>query len=148
MVKESGKADNVETELDVTRASGSLSVLSDSQLLRRYAAARGRDSEAEAAFLELIHRHGPMVMGICRQILRQHHDADDAFQATFLVLVRKARSIRVQDSLAPWLSSVAFRTAQRARELAARYRPIDCGQMEEPSGPSPDEAFQFDVRPL
>jgi RNA polymerase sigma-70 factor (ECF subfamily) len=89
-----------------------------------------------------------MVLGICRQILRHHHDADDAFQATFLVLVRTARSIRVDDSLAPWLSSVAFRTAQRARELAARYRAVDCEQLSEPSAPRPDEAFQFDVRPL
>ncbi|HEV3311277.1 MAG TPA: sigma-70 family RNA polymerase sigma factor, partial [Chloroflexota bacterium] len=109
---------------------------------------RGRGTKAEEAFRELVDRHGPMVLGICRQILRHHHDADDAFQATFLILVRKARSIRVQDSLAPWLSSVAFRTAQRSRELASRYQPIDRGQMEELSRPCSDEAFRFDVRPL
>ena len=64
-------------------------------------------------------------MGVCRQILRHPHDADDAFQATFLVLVRKARSIRVRESLAPWLYSVAYRTAQRARASASRYRQGD-----------------------
>jgi HlyD family secretion protein len=148
MVNQSGRADDVEPELDVTRDSGAFSVLSDSQLLTRYADARGRDSEAEAAFLELIHRHGPMVMGICRQILRQHHDADDAFQATFLVLVRKAHSIHVGDSLAPWLCSVAHRTAQRARVVAARFRPIDSAQWEEPSTSLLENAFQFDLRPL
>ena len=57
-----------------------------------------------------------MVLAVCRQLLRHPHDADDAFQATFLVLVRKARSIRVGESLAPWLSSVAYRTARRVRD--------------------------------
>ena len=129
-------------------ASGTLTGLSDSQLLSRYVDARGRDAAAEAAFRELVHRHGPMVMGVCRQILRHQHDADDAFQATFLVLVRKARSIRVDDSLAPWLCSVAYRTAQRARDVAARYRPIDDVRIEELAGPSPDDAYHFDLRPL
>jgi RNA polymerase sigma factor (sigma-70 family) len=148
MVMESGKAGAAGRQFEVLWASGALGVLSDSQLLSRYADARGRDAEAEAAFRELVNRHGPMVLGICRQILRHHHDADDAFQATFLVLVRKARSIRVDDSLAPWLCSVAFRTAQRARDVAARHRPIDAGQMEEPSRSCLDEAFHFDLRPL
>ena len=94
--------------------------ISDSQLLSRFAGVR--DAAAESAFRELVHRHGPMVMGVCRQILRHPHDADDAFQATFLVLVRKAGSIRVAESLAPWLYAVAFRTAQRARAIASRYR--------------------------
>ena len=61
-----------------------------------------------------------MVMGVCRQIVRRPHDVDDAFQATFLVLVRKARSIRVSESLGPWLYKVAYRTAQRARVSASR----------------------------
>ena len=103
---------------------------------------------AEAAFRELVNRHGPMVLGVCRQILRHPHDADDAFQATFLVLVRKARSIRVDGSLAPWLCGVAYRTARRARDVAARYRPIDACRSEEPSRSSPDDAYQFDLRPL
>ncbi len=110
--------------------------------------ARGGDPLAEAAFREIVNRHGPMVMGVCRQILRNHHDADDAFQATFLVLVRKANSIRVDDSLAPWLCSVAYRTACRARELAARYRSIDEVEIEEPVGSCLEGTFQFDLRPL
>jgi RNA polymerase sigma factor (sigma-70 family) len=148
MAMESGKAGEVGRQLEVLWTSGTLTGLSDSQLLSQYVNARGRDTVAETAFRELVHRHGPMVLGICRQILRRHHDADDAFQATFLILVRKARSIQVDDSLAPWLCSVAYRTAQRARIVAARYRPIDAVQIEEPSGSSPDGAYHFDLRPL
>jgi RNA polymerase sigma factor (sigma-70 family) len=89
-----------------------------------------------------------MVMGVCRQILRGPHDADDAFQATFLVLVRKAGSIRVRESLAPWLYGVAYRTAQRARANAARYRSAPAEQLEEPMASSADDTIHFDVRPL
>jgi RNA polymerase sigma factor (sigma-70 family) len=148
MVMKSEKAGESGRQLDILRVSGALSVLSDSQLLSRYAGARDRGTEADAAFCELVHRHGPMVLGICRQILRQHHDADDAFQATFLVLVRKARSIHVGDSLAPWLCSVAYRIAQRARSVGSRYRPIDAVRIEELSTSRPDDAFKFDLRPL
>ena len=150
MVMQSGKVGEAGQEPNLPWALGAPRVLSDAQLLTRYADARrqGLGLEAEAAFRELLDRHGPMVMAICRQILRQDHDADDAFQATFLVLVSKARSIRVDESLAPWLCSVAFRTAQRARYMASRHRPMDAMQIEEHSGPCRDEAFQFDVRPL
>ena len=148
MVMNTAMGDEAKRQLDVLRASRSLRMLSDSQLLSRYVNARDQRSEANAAFCELVHRHGPMVLGICRQILRQPHDADDAFQATFLVLVRKASSIEVRDSLAPWLCSVAYRIAQRARDVAARYHPIDVVEMEEPSTSELQEAFQFDVRPL
>jgi RNA polymerase sigma factor (sigma-70 family) len=147
-VIESGKAGAAGRQFDVIWASGTLPELSDSQLLSRYVGARGGDTLAEVAFRELVNRHGPMVMGVCRQILRNHHDADDAFQATFLVLVRKASSIRVDDSLAPWLCSVAYRTACRARELAARYRSIDEVEIEEPAGSCLEGTFQFDLRPL
>jgi RNA polymerase sigma factor (sigma-70 family) len=90
-----------------------------------------------------------MVLAICRQILRHHHDADDAFQATFLVLVRKADSIETEESLAPWLSSVAFRTAQRARSVVARLQTIDAEQLDRrASDTRPQDDFQIDVRPL
>jgi RNA polymerase sigma factor (sigma-70 family) len=148
MVMKSVKAGEAGRQVEILRVSGALNVLSDSQLLSRYAGGRDGGAEAEAAFGELVHRHGAMVFGVCRQILRQHHDADDAFQATFLVLVRKARSIRVGDSLAPWLCSVAYRVAQRARDVRARFRPIDAVRIEEPSTSRPEDAFQFDVRPL
>ena len=133
----SGKTGAVARQLEVLWASGTLTGLSDAQLLGQFAESRNRDAKSESAFRELVDRHGPMVMGVCRQILRRPHDADDAFQATFLVLVRKARSIRVGDSLAPWLYGVAYRTAHRARTVASRYRPTDVEPMEEPMGPLP-----------
>src|SRR5262245_46546364 len=83
----------------------------DRVLLERFA--RGRD---EAAFEALMRRHGPMVLGICRRILGDGPDAEDAFQATFLILVRKAAGLRRQGTLAGWLYTVARHAALRARE--------------------------------
>src|SRR5262249_18617601 len=73
---------------------------------------RPRDARA---FAELVARHGPMVLGVCRRVLRHSADADDAFQATFLILVRKARSVRDPDRLGSWLFGVAWRTANKLR---------------------------------
>ena len=133
----SGRAGDVERKIEALWNSGVLTGLSDAQLLGRFANARGRDATAEAAFRELINRHGPMVLGVCRQILGNRHDVEDTFQSTFLVLVRKARSICVGDSLAPWLCGVAYRTAQRARVTAAvpprRRRPDRSGQRRPPT---------------
>src|SRR5262245_38582296 len=92
--------------------------LPDRQLLERFAARR-----EEAAFEALLERHAPMVWGVCRRLLRRHHDAEDAFQATFLVLARNAASIRRQESLAAWLHGVAYRIALRARAAAGRNLP-------------------------
>jgi len=94
---------------------GTASGLGEGALLRRFA--DGRD---EAAFEALVTRHGPMVLGTCRRILADPHDVDDAFQATFLVLARKAGSIRDGDRLGPWLHGVARRVATRSRTLSAR----------------------------
>jgi len=88
-------------------------------LVERFVAA---EAAAEAAFEVLLGRHGPMVLGVCRHILRDDHAADDAFQATFLVLVRRAGLIRRRESLGPWLHGVARRVALRA-QAAARLRP-------------------------
>src|SRR6516165_383611 len=118
-----GNKGSVERQLEVLWTSGTLTGLNDSQLLCRFTDVR--DVTADSAFKELVDRHGPMVMGVCRHILRHTHDADDAFQATFLVLVRKARSVRVRETLAPWLYSVAVRTARRARADASRYQVVE-----------------------
>jgi RNA polymerase sigma factor (sigma-70 family) len=96
---------------------GSVGGLSDGKLLERFTADRD-----EAAFEALVVRHGPMVWGVCRRILRDPNDAEDAFQATFLVLVRKASSIARREMVANWLYAVAHKTAVRARAMASRRR--------------------------
>jgi RNA polymerase sigma factor (sigma-70 family) len=99
---------------------GSVAGLSDRQLLERYSAER--NTAAEAAFAALVTRHGPMVLYVCRQILGDIHHAEDAFQAVFLVLARRARSIRDPDLLGNWLYGVALRTARCARQQIGRRR--------------------------
>src|SRR5262249_41418218 len=87
--------------------------LPDAQLLERLVARRD-----EVAFEVLIGRHGPKVLGVCRRVLRQEQDAEDAFQATFLLLVRKAAAIGRGQAVGPWLYRVAYRVALRAQGLA------------------------------
>jgi RNA polymerase sigma factor (sigma-70 family) len=117
--------------------------LTDGQLLECYV--RGRD---EAAFAALVHRHGPMVWGVCRRVLRSYQDAEDAFQATFLVLVRKAASIVQREKVANWLYGVAHQTALKARATTARR-----GAREKQVTAMPEPALQqqelwADLQPL
>ncbi len=118
--------------LNEVRTLFSLGVVSDSsdgELLRRFL--NGDDIEAEAAFTVLVERHGPMVLRVCRHVLDDSHDAQDAFQATFLVFLRRAGSIRTRDSVASWLFGVAVRVARRARhaEIVRRVHERNAGNL-------------------
>jgi RNA polymerase sigma-70 factor (ECF subfamily) len=92
--------------------------LTDDQLLDSYVRTR-----EEGAFAALVHRHGSMVWGVCRRVLHRHQDAEDAFQATFLVLVRKAASIVPRELVANWLYGVAHQTALKAHDQRPAANP-------------------------
>ena len=116
--------------------------LSDGQLLERFVA--GRD---EGAFEVLVRRHGPMVLGVCRRVLGNPHDADDAFQATFLVLIRKAGSLRASHLLANWLYGVAHRTALKARGRTNRRHAAERSMHDvpEPAAPVAEPSLELQV---
>src|ERR1051326_9258286 len=103
------------TRLCTEAASRKAEERSDCQLLEAYAAAND-----QAAFTALVRRHGPMVLGVCRRVLQDVHHAEDAFQAVFLTLARKAALLHTGESLTGWLHRVSYRAALRARRDAAR----------------------------
>ena len=116
--------------------------LTDGQLLTDYLSRRD-----EAAFTALVRRHGPMVWGVCRRLLN-HHDAEDAFQATFLVLVRKAASIMPRERVANWLYGVAHQTALQASRTAARRRAREKQVTAMPEPAVTDQDLWRDLQPL
>jgi RNA polymerase sigma factor (sigma-70 family) len=107
-------------QLNILSTLGVVGDLTDGQLVQLFVSVR--DECTQAAFTALVERHGPMVLGVCRAVLGDSHDVDDAFQATFFVLLRKAGSVRNADSVASWLHGVAFRVASRAKTAAFRRR--------------------------
>ena len=116
----SSKPTAARRELDRLFRLGSAGSMTDTQLLDVFT---GEDDEsASLAFEALVERHGPMVMRTCRTLLRDLHAAEDAFQATFLVLARRAHTLASRDLLASWLYGVATRIARKARTLALRQR--------------------------
>jgi RNA polymerase sigma factor (sigma-70 family) len=100
-----------------------LEAFSDEDLLEQFL--RGEDLESQDAFRALVKRHGPRILAICRHVLDREHDAEDAFQATFLTLARKGASIRNRRAFAGWLHEVAYRVALRAHADASRRRIIE-----------------------
>jgi RND family efflux transporter MFP subunit len=115
----------------------------DGQLLDRYVGQRD-----EAAFELLLWRHGTMVLNVCRRVLDDQHDAEDAFQATFLAFVRKARSIVRREAVAAWLYRVAFRVAVEAREKAHKTRGRELIGTEVPALEPSQEADWLELRPV
>jgi RNA polymerase sigma factor (sigma-70 family) len=115
--------------------------LNDSELLERF-----RVCGEETAFALLVQRHGPMVLGVCRRLLGDAHAAEDAFQATFLVLVRKAGSIRKQSSVASWLYGVARRVAFKARMRAARSQFLERQSLAMRHSPECDQGTVQELR--
>jgi RNA polymerase sigma factor (sigma-70 family) len=132
----SGLSGAVVGQVDRLFGQGTVTGLDEGQLLERFVTRRD-----EAAFEALVSRHGPMVQGLCRRILRDRHDAEDAFQATFLLLARKAGAIRSRDLVGPWLYRVAHRVAVKASQEATRRKarerpdPDAAEHAPDPSGP-------------
>ena len=128
-----GDRSGVLRDIGTLFSDGMLGGLTDRQLLERFA--NRHDPSAEDAFTILLERHGPMVWGVCRRLLPDRDAAADAFQATFLVLVRRASAVRVDDSLGPWLYGVSRRVAARARATSLRRRARETGGVEAVASP-------------
>jgi RNA polymerase sigma factor (sigma-70 family) len=137
-----GQASSVLNYLrNLVPSAGGHAETADAQLLDRFVTAR-----EEAAFAELVRRHGPMVLGVCRRVLPREQDVEDAFQATFLVLMHKAGSLRRLPILGSWLHGVACRVANKARVTAARRRAREAHAMVRETEVPQDELLWRDVR--
>ena len=124
-------------------AAGQASQLTDSDLLDRFA--EGHDEEAFAA---LVHRHGRLVLGVCRRVVQDWHVAEDCFQAVFLVLAMKARTLSRTGSLGPWLHGVAIRVALKAKAQATTRRNIERKTAVNPEDDRSDDLVWRDLRPV
>src|SRR5688500_13656205 len=113
----------------------------DRELVRAFAATRD-----EAAFAEIVRRHGPMVLAVCRRVLADAPEADDAFQAVFLVLARRAGSVGRPERLGGWLHRVAVRCARRARSAAGRRAKEH--PMSDMAAPAAADPLWADARPV
>jgi RNA polymerase sigma-70 factor (ECF subfamily) len=117
--------------------------LSDGQLLGRFV-----ERHDEAAFEALVRRHGPMVLGVCGRVLGHHQDAEDAFQATFLVLAKKAASVKPRELVGNFLYGVACHVARKARALADRRKAREKQVMDMPESEAASNGEWTDLRPL
>jgi RNA polymerase sigma factor (sigma-70 family) len=125
---------------------GTVGGMTDGQLLEQFLSRR--DEQAEVAFAALMASHGPMVWDLCRGIISDPHAAEDAFQATFLVLVRRAGSIQRRDAVGPWLHGVARRIAGRAKAVAARRRLREGQEQEMTATSDPDPTRRDELEAL
>src|SRR2546421_1595373 len=122
---------------------GESAALTDGQLLESFVSRR-----EEAALEALVRRHGVMVWGVCRRVLQSHHDAEDAFQATFLVLLRKATTIVPRELVGNWLYGVAHQTALKARATRATRRTREKQVMDIPEPAAPAQQLWNDLQPI
>jgi RNA polymerase sigma factor (sigma-70 family) len=117
--------------------------MTDGQLLDCFLTQRD-----DAAFAALVMRHAPMVWGVCRRVLHHHHDAEDAFQATFLVLVRKAATVEPKEMVGNWLYGVAYQTALKARSVSTRRKEREKQMVEMPEPAVEEREVWHDLQPL
>ncbi len=142
-----GSQDSILRSIQTLFVAGSATGMTDRQLLEEFLGRR--DGGAEAAITALVARHSPLVWSICHSISSDSHDAEDAFQATFLILVRRAGAIRRRETLAPWLHGVARRVAVRARKVARARRRYEIERGAEMKVTSkPDPTRQEDLEAL
>jgi RNA polymerase sigma factor (sigma-70 family) len=136
----SGTAQSFVWDLDILYRAGPVGDLTDRELLEHFTTRA--DTVGRRAFEAIVGRHGPMVLGVCRRVLRDEHTAEDAFQATFLALALKAGTIRNRDSLGSWLHGVAARISRRAREMSRRRAVQPTPHASLTSSPSAESDFE------
>jgi RNA polymerase sigma factor (sigma-70 family) len=143
---EMGSAKGACRQIRTLYALGTLGSMTDAQLLALFLTHGG--DEAEDAFSALVDRHGPMVLAVCRRMLKNTHDAEDAFQATFFILARRAASLARREKLAGWLHGVAVRTASEARRRSARQHRRERRSIEMSNAKPTPSTDQDDILPI